>query len=209
MMRPRDGVPAGRLARLKESLAHPLPNTAHDISLIWAAVAVVITPDPDSVLLIRRADWEGDPWSGHMALPGGRREPADLELLTTAIREAHEEVGLELGPQHLLGSLEDVVPRTPVLPPVAVRPFVFFLPDRPPLLLNREVASASWVTLDDLLRPERHHSVRLQVAGESREVQAYQLDDAIVWGMTERILSSLLEYLRNSNEPTFPHPERT
>jgi 8-oxo-dGTP pyrophosphatase MutT (NUDIX family) len=196
MMRPRDGVPTGRLARLKERLSHPHPITADDSSLIWAAVTVVITPAPDSILLIRRADREGDPWSGHMALPGGRREPADQDLLATAIREAHEEVGLGLGPEHLLGSLEDVVPRTPVLPPVAVRPFVFLTPERAPLVLNREVASATWVPLDDLLRPERHHAVWLEVAGESRQVQAYQLENAVVWGMTERILTSLIRRLK-------------
>ncbi|MDQ3223079.1 MAG: CoA pyrophosphatase [Gemmatimonadota bacterium] len=190
-----DEAAARRLTRLRDRLADQHPATVDDDSLIWAAVAVVITPDPDSILLIRRADRMGDPWSGHMALPGGRREPADLELLATAIREAHEEVGLELERQHLLGSLEDVVPRTPVLPPVAVRPFVFLSPSRPPLVLNFEVASARWVALDELLRPEARRSVRLEVAGQSREVQAFQLENAIIWGMTERILTDLLQQL--------------
>jgi hypothetical protein len=63
-------------------------------------------------------------------------------------------------------------------------------------MLNSEVASAHWVVLDDLLKPGAHHLVRLEVAGESREVQAYQLDDGIVWGMTERILTDLLYQLR-------------
>jgi 8-oxo-dGTP pyrophosphatase MutT (NUDIX family) len=170
---------------------------ADDVSLIWAAVAVVITPEPDSVLLIRRADRAGDPWSGHMALPGGRREAADLDLLTTAIRETHEEVRLDLDRRHLLGVLEDVVPRTPVLPPVAVRPYVFLLLKRPPLFLNAEVASARWVQLDELLRPEAYHSVRLEVGGQSRDVHAFELEDAIVWGMTERILTGLLDHLRD------------
>lgn len=195
-MRPRDGSLTGRLSRLGERLAHRYPATVDDSSLIWAAVSVVITPDPDSVLLIRRADRLGDPWSGHIALPGGRREPADPELLATAIRESREELALELGSQHLVGILEDVVPRTPVLPPVAVRPFVFLLPRRPALVLNSEVASATWMSLDDLLQPERHRTVPVQVAGEHREVPAYQLGDATVWGMTERILTDLLGYLR-------------
>jgi 8-oxo-dGTP pyrophosphatase MutT (NUDIX family) len=158
-------------------------------------VAIVLAPDPDAVLLIRRAERTGDPWSGHMALPGGRREPGDLDLLTTAARETAEEVGIQLSREDLAGSLDDVVPRTPVLPPIAVRPYVFMLSARPPMTLNAEVASANWVTLDHFLRADTRHPVRLEVAGQSRQVQAYQLEDGIVWGMTERIITGLLRQL--------------
>ena len=65
--------------------------------------------------------------------------------IATAIRETREEVGLALTHADLLGSLDDVVPRTPVLPPIAVRPFVFSLPERPALQPNPEVAAVSWV----------------------------------------------------------------
>ena len=163
--------------------------------MIWAAVAVVVSPAPDAVLLIRRAERTGDPWSGHMAFPGGRRDEADPDLVATAIRETAEEVGLALPATSLLGSLDDVVPRTPVLPPIAVRPYVFALPARPVLTLNPEVAAARWVYLDHLLHPATYHSVRIRIRGENREFPAYQLDDAIVWGMTERVVTSLLERL--------------
>jgi 8-oxo-dGTP pyrophosphatase MutT (NUDIX family) len=182
----------GRLARLHQRLASRASDTTEDPALIWAAVAIVLTPDPDSILLIRRAERTGDPWSGHMALPGGRREGMDSDLLATAIRETGEEVGLDLLPEHLAGSLDDVVPRTPVLPPIAVRPFVFTLGQRPSLTLNREVAAASWVAVDHFLRADTHHPVRLEVAGHTRQVPAYQLDHGVVWGMTERILNALL-----------------
>lgn len=185
----------GRFARLRERLATLNPSADNDASLVWAAVAVVLTPDPDAILLIRRAERAGDPWSGHMALPGGRREAKDPDLLTTAIRETNEEVGIGLSREDLAGSLEDVVPRTPVLPPIAIRPFVFVPPARPEFLLNPEVAAARWIQLDHLLRPDTHHPVRVEVRGESREVDAYELEDAIVWGMTERILASLLHRL--------------
>jgi 8-oxo-dGTP pyrophosphatase MutT (NUDIX family) len=157
-------------------------------------VAVVLTPDPDAILLIRRAERSGDPWSGHIALPGGRRDAADPDLVGTAIRETQEELGIPLTRENLAGSLEDVVPRTPVLPPIAVRPHVFILPAQPAVIPNDEVASAQWVTIDYLLRPPTHHPVRLDVGGQSRQVQAYQLEDGIVWGMTERILTSLISH---------------
>jgi len=186
-----------RLARLRDRLAvhRPLVDERGD-PLIWAAVAVILAPDPDSVLLIQRADRAGDPWSGHMALPGGRQDPFEPDLMTTAIRETAEEVGLVLRPDHLLGSLDDVVPRTPLLPPIAVRPYVFALDGRPGLTLNPEVAAARWINLDLLLHPDTYNSVRLDLRGESREFPAYRLDDSVVWGMTERILSSLLDQFR-------------
>ena len=185
-----------RLSHLAERLALWRQTVDDDPALIWAAVAIIIAPEPDAILLIRRAERAGDPWSGHMALPGGRREPGDLDLLATAIRETSEEVGIRLGSEHLVGTLEDVVPRTPVLPPVAVRPYVFLSRLRPPISLSSEVTSTSWVPLTHLLRPDTHHLVRLDVAGQSRLVQAFELPDGIVWGMTERILSALLNHLR-------------
>jgi 8-oxo-dGTP pyrophosphatase MutT (NUDIX family) len=157
-------------------------------------VAAILTPDPDAILLIRRADRSGDPWSGHIALPGGRRDASDPDLVATAIRETGEELGIQLTREDLVGSLDDVVPRTPVLPPIAVRPYVFMLKARPTLVPNDEVASTQWVTVDYLLRPDTHHPVRLDVGGESRQVQAYQLEDGIVWGMTERILGRLIAH---------------
>ena len=185
----------GRLARLRERLAQHQPRVDDDPSLVWAAVAIVLAPDPDALLLIRRAERTGDPWSGHMALPGGRREPGDSDLLATAIRETSEEVGFALLPQDLAGSLDDVVPRTPVLPPIAVRPFVFTPATRPPVVLNPEVADARWVLLDRLLHPESRRRAQVEIQGGRREVEAYHLEDAIVWGMTERILSSLAAHL--------------
>lgn len=165
--------------------------------LLWAAVAVVLAPDPDALLLIRRAERVGDPWSGHMALPGGRMEPEESDLFATAVRETAEEVGLALGPGDLIGTLDDVVPRTPVLPPIAVRPYVFSLERRPALSLNPEVAAAHWVPLDTLLHPQTYDSVRLEIRGEQREFPAYRLAEAVVWGMTERIVSSLLVHFRD------------
>jgi 8-oxo-dGTP pyrophosphatase MutT (NUDIX family) len=186
-----------RLARLRERLAGHRPVTGEgDDDLRWAAVAVVLAPEPEAMLVIRRAERDGDPWSGHMALPGGRQEEADRDLVATAIREAREEVGIELTPADLAGALDDVVPRTPRLPPIAVRPYVFVLPARPVLTPNPEVAAVQWVDLDHLLHPDTYQEALLDIGGEQRGFPAYRLDDAIVWGLTERVVSGLLELLR-------------
>jgi 8-oxo-dGTP pyrophosphatase MutT (NUDIX family) len=155
-------------------------------------VALLLAPDPDSLLLIRRAERVGDPWSGHMALPGGRQGAEDADLVATAIRETAEEVGFSVSRAQLAGSLDDVVPRTPVLPPIAVRPFVFILDSRPTLELNPEVAAFRWVSLDHLLDAGARETFETEIRGELRQFAAYRVDEGIVWGLTERIVSDLL-----------------
>lgn len=186
-----------RLLRLRDRLSarQPAADDA-DPALRWAAVALLLVPSPDSLLLIRRAERAGDPWSGHMALPGGRREPDDPDLVATAVREVREEIGVSLDIGQLIGRLDDVIPRTPTLPPVAVRPFAFLLPSRPSLALNPEVSAAPWVPVDGLLEPRIYRAVTLELRGERRQFPAYHLEDAVVWGMTERILTGFLEEFR-------------
>jgi ADP-ribose pyrophosphatase YjhB (NUDIX family) len=161
-----------------------------------AGVAVVLAPDPDAVLLIRRANRPGDPWSGHMGLPGGRYQPADVDLLTTAIRETAEEVGVPLGQEALLGGLDDVSPLTPTARPVVVRPFVFALERRPALVPNNEVALALWVEIAELRQDGVYRDLVLRLGGEDRVFPAYHLGPHVVWGLTERILTPMMELLR-------------
>jgi 8-oxo-dGTP pyrophosphatase MutT (NUDIX family) len=155
----------------------------------------VLVPQPDSLLLIRRAERPGDPWSGQIGLPGGRRQADDPDLLATAIREAGEEVGLALDRARHIGTLDDVTPRTPALPPIAVRPFVFVLDARPPLSPNHEVAEARWIELACLLDPTCHRDTMVSVQGQFRLVSAYVHDDLLIWGMTERILWSFFQVI--------------
>jgi 8-oxo-dGTP pyrophosphatase MutT (NUDIX family) len=183
-----------RLHRLQERLARASNAADENPNLLWAAVALIVAP-PESLLLIQRAERQGDPWSGHMALPGGRRDAVDQDLLATAIRESSEEVGISISREMLIGALPDVVPRTPTLPPIAVRPFLLAVPSRPALVLNSEVASATWVSLDDLVRPEAHGQVNVDIQGSRREVSAFLLEAGVVWGLTERILSGLVRHL--------------
>jgi 8-oxo-dGTP pyrophosphatase MutT (NUDIX family) len=187
------------LTRLARALAGHAATTEAGVELVWAAVAVILVeraPEGLALLLIRRAERAGDPWSGHMGLPGGRRGDADTDLLETAIRESREEVGVGLTRAQLLGTLDDVAPRTPVLPPVAVRPFVFALPQEPTLALNGEIAGAGWVSVAGMLDPAARRTVEVDSRGGRRFVPAYVTTAGVVWGMTERILSLLFDHLR-------------
>src|SRR5436305_12336697 len=105
---------------------------ASDGSRRLAAIALVLRPasgplgeiDPE-LLMIKRAEAEGDPWSGHVACPGGRMDPGDRDLAHTATRETWEETGVDLAADgRVLGTLDDISPRTPSLPPIVIRPFV-------------------------------------------------------------------------------------
>jgi 8-oxo-dGTP pyrophosphatase MutT (NUDIX family) len=184
------------LDRLAARLAHRPPVTVSDPARALAAVAVVLAEGPDALLIIRRAERRDDRWSGQMAFPGGRWQPEDPDLLATARRETREEVGLDLGPAPVLGALDDVAPRSAVLPPVIVRPFVFRLPGPVPLVPNHEVAGAHWVPLDRLRDPAAYRPFEYRSEGARFELPGYHLPEGVVWGMTERILTPLLHLLR-------------
>lgn len=130
-----------------------------------------------------------------MGLPGGRFEQDDADLHATAVRETREEVGLILEPAHFLGVLDDVSPRTPTAHPIVVRPFVFGISERPTLAPNAEVALALWVDLDELRRVEVYRETTRKVRGVDRRFPAYNLGEHVVWGLTERILTGMLEVL--------------
>lgn len=161
-----------------------------------AAVAVIVAPDPDSILIIRRAERPGDPWSGQMGLPGGRHHPSDTDLLATAVRETEEEVGLRLSSRAMIGQLDDLAPLTPTPVPVLVRPFVFALAQRPILEANQEVALSVWVPWAELQEPGNYRPASLVVRGEPRTYPAFHLGPHLVWGLTERILTPLLDLAR-------------
>lgn len=159
-------------------------------------MAIVLAADPDSLLLIQRAEREGDRWSGQLAFPGGRWSAGDPDLAATARRETLEEVGVDLAGARLLGVLDDLAPRTPVLPPLVVRPHVFLLPDRPAPVLNPEVSAAWWLPLETFERPGIYGPAEYRRYGTLIRTSAYHLEVGTLWGMTERILTSLLQLSR-------------
>jgi 8-oxo-dGTP pyrophosphatase MutT (NUDIX family) len=166
----------------------------------FAAVAAILRERAGvtEILLMQRAKHDGDPWSGHMAFPGGRREPSDADLLATALRETEEEVGLRLRPEsELLGRLDDL--------PAVVRgrrvglviaPFVFAVTGDPALTPNRrEVEEVLWAPLAPMLSGEIDTTLLWEFEGNRIEVPGYDVEGRIVWGLTHRMLGSLFETL--------------
>jgi 8-oxo-dGTP pyrophosphatase MutT (NUDIX family) len=161
-----------------------------------AAVAVIVRPrDALEVLLIRRALLHGDPWSGHVAFPGGRRDPDDPDLLATACREADEEVGIPLQRiGTLVGVLDELGPSSPLLPPVIVTPFVMAVPpDTTAHPDPREVQAAIWAPLDALRDDAASATIEVEHGALRRTFPSLVYGDYEVWGLTYRILEQFLE----------------
>lgn len=164
-----------------------------------AAVAAILREQNETleVLFIRRAEREGDPWSGHMAFPGGRRSPSDTDLLATAVRETSEEIGLDLArTAELVGVLDDQDATgrgsTTSLP---TRPFVFELRDDAPFTFNHEVTEALWTPVEPLYAGSRRTSVSVTYKGQDYKLPGWDLDGRVVWGLTYRMMSTLLSAL--------------
>lgn len=144
------------------------------------------------VLLILRADRTGDPWSGQVALPGGRRDSSDATLQDTAVRETLEETGIDLATQGVvLGTLDELRPRTPHLPPIIVTPFVAIVAPDPELQISDELADAFWAPWSIFSDPARTDERTINVRGADWQVVSYLVGERIVWGMTERMLRQL------------------
>lgn len=163
-----------------------------------AAVAVVLRERVDGeaggleLLLIKRAEHERDPWSGHVALPGGRAEVGDETLEDTAVRETLEETGLDLRRDgQILGVLDELHPRSAPVP-ILVRPYVASVKAQAPLTLSDEVAEAFWVPLAMLTAPGASVESTVVTRGAPRRVPSYRHGEYVVWGMTERILRNFV-----------------
>ena len=179
------------------------PTLAGD-GTIHAAVILLLRPATAAgsgrvdgsaeMLFIRRAQREGDPWSGHIAFPGGRPAAGDADLLAVAVREASEEVGIDVLPGgRILGRLPTVVPLSPRLPPVDVTPFVATAPAGVGANPDPgEVERAFWIPLSSLLSTGRSAVVRHILRGAPREWPAYPSPEGPIWGITERILTGFL-----------------
>jgi len=185
-----------RVAAMGESfdlsaLKSRLLNEPHKqiVGLPVASVAIIIDPKDrgGSVLLIKRTERSNDPWSGQIGFPGGHVSPNDQGFLQTAIREAEEEVGLKLRREELLGSLPFVTTRSRR---VQVASYAFALESVGTIRINREVAESFWVPLNQMAKLESRKR-QVHVEEGTLEVDSYDYQGHIIWGLTFRILNIL------------------
>lgn len=160
-----------------------------------AAVAALLSEGESGVqlLLIRRAERPSDPWSGHMALPGGHHEPSDESLEATAARETREELGIDLSRSQFLGRMQEFRPHQSY--ELSVTPFVFALETRPPVTPNAEVDLALWVPLSELALGTTRFEHELSLGGRSLRFPAFRVEGHVVWGFTYRVVTALIEQI--------------
>jgi 8-oxo-dGTP pyrophosphatase MutT (NUDIX family) len=168
-----------------------------------AAVALILRQHADQLqmLIIRRAQHEGDPWSGDLAFPGGKVDAEDATAKAAAEREAFEEIGLDLAPAEYLGQLDDL---PGAFLPVRISCFAYFLPHPVVFRLNHEVADVKWLPLERFHEQERHSHMAFPFRGRTTTQPVVDLIDEapVLWGITHRLISQFFDLV----EKPMPKP---
>jgi 8-oxo-dGTP pyrophosphatase MutT (NUDIX family) len=185
------------IERLRLSIQRRVPATVNDEVAQRAAVAVIVTGDPQpAILFVKRKERPGDPWSGQMAFPGGYAAPTDGSPPATAERETLEEAGLDLANAgRRLGMLDELHPRSVYLPRIIVTPCVFSLPSRLELRPGAEVDAAVWLGVSDLFAPASRRPFEVMLPTGRQGFESIVVDGFTIWGLTERVLGQLAEVL--------------
>jgi 8-oxo-dGTP pyrophosphatase MutT (NUDIX family) len=178
---------ASALADFRPSLVEPRGRRQASVALMLRELNLGL-----ELLVIRRAENELDPWSGHMALPGGGREPGDESVYDTARRETLEEIGINLDEGRFLGRLDDVGPRT-IPGQLVISTVVVAIDAEPGPVDRREVVEAFWVPVDRLVDEE----VEIPAFPGSWPAFTYQ-NHYVIWGLTHRILMQLWSLVPHS-----------
>lgn len=170
-------------------------KTANDYRI--SAVMALLYPGKSgtSFLLIERPKYNGT-HSGQIAFPGGKMEEVDLAPVDAALRETHEEVGIESKKIEVLGQLSDVyIPVSKFL----VHPFVGFMDHQPQLILDpREVESVVEFSVDQLLDPSTRSLTEINTSKgyKMKDIPCFKAGDKIIWGATALMLNELKQILR-------------
>jgi 8-oxo-dGTP pyrophosphatase MutT (NUDIX family) len=159
-----------------------------------AAVALVLKPKRDDydVFIAKRVKNPADPWSGQMALPGGKRTSKDKDLKETVVRETLEETGIALETCRFLGVLHAVESES--AKGMKILPFVILLEEEPAIRLNeKELESFMWVPYEEIVQSKGTAEYSFG------KVPAFIFADAIVWGITYKILEEFIKAVEKAS----------
>lgn len=153
-----------------------------------AAVALLLKQEnvDINILFVKRVENLADPWSGQVALPGGKRDAADLNLKQTVTRETLEETNIDLSSGcRFLGTLTALrsKPRLGLL----ILPFVALLEREPSIRLSEtELEGFVWIPLGEIIRGKG------SVEFDFGEAPAYTVGRTVIWGLTYRVLEDFI-----------------
>jgi 8-oxo-dGTP pyrophosphatase MutT (NUDIX family) len=163
-----------------------------------SAVALILQQRQDQlhILMIQRAEREGDPWSGQMAFPGGHLETVDRHGRDAAMRETSEEIGVELGDHTpCIGRLSDIMARPRILRPMIVSPYVFRMDHEATFDLNYEVADTVWIPLSHFQNDSNREQMQWQHRRMTIDLPCYFYQGYRVWGLSLNMLEELVKIL--------------
>ena len=174
------------------SPAEPLPSKRAAV-----AISLRLGVSGPEMLMIQRAVREGDPWSGHMGFPGGRKDASDATDVACAKRETREEIGFDLDTYgELICQLSDVNTGWRAdRPEMLVAPFIFRVDSTPDFELNHEVDDTLWVPLSFLLDDANRSRHQWDWRGEVLESDAFTYDNRLIWGLSLIMIDELLEII--------------
>jgi 8-oxo-dGTP diphosphatase len=169
-----------------EKLSKALKPVSEEQDAVAAVALLLKTADKDlKVLFVKRAENPADPWSGQMALPGGKRD-------VTVVRETLEETNINLLDRcRFLGVMETLTSTT--RPEMKILPFVVLLEHKPSIKLNEELERFVWISPEELVRH------RGTVNFGFGDFPAYIAGDIVIWGLTYRILEIFVRTLKYLN----------
>ncbi|WP_328799376.1 NUDIX hydrolase [Sediminihaliea albiluteola] len=167
-----------------------------------SAVAIILSVREGElhILMIKRAEREGDPWSGHMAFPGGRMEPDDAHGYAVAHRETEEEIGVHLDDcARCIGRLSDITAGPRGVLGMFISPFVFCLEKPVEFSPNYEVAEVVWVPLEFLMDSSKRETMVWKRRGLSMELPCYIYKGRRIWGLSLMMLDELMDLVEGRN----------
>lgn len=193
------------LSQIETALSNYEPRQLQRKGGLFAGVATILATRPDgllSVLLIQRSENPADPWSGHMAMPGGRQDPDDKTTKDAALRETMEEVGINLVENaKYLGPLDEVeaVARGQHIG-LTISPHVFSMQTACETMPNHEVQATVWVPLADLQSNEYRSTLPYDMGTTRLMLPCWRWNGKVIWGLTYRMLETLLRVANNATE---------
>ena len=147
-----------------------------------------------ALLMMRRAERAGDPWSGQVSFPGGRVQVEDADTRAAALRELSEETGLQPDASFVpIGRLSDLLTREHGRQrPMVVTPYVYQVPRALAVAPGAEAARLWWEPLTTLVDTDRQRTQIWRVAGLPLPFPAIEVSGARLWGLSLMMVKELV-----------------
>ena len=161
---------------------------------VRSAVAIVITSSPPyQALFIKRAIRKGDPWSGDIAFPGGKKQSEDKSSLETALRELKEETGLIPSDTTPIYRLNDRITRVHHKNlPMTISPWIFQTEAAEQVKLNHESTDFMWINLCDFTNPDYQSHLTWKTRFGDFTMPTVDIAEHRIWGLTLSMIRSMI-----------------